>query len=153
MKKFVIALVLFGFFSQAFAQQMPVLEMYHGAECPHCQRQMKWLPTLEKMYPGIQIRKFEVWHDAENQKKLEKRLSELGKSPSGVPTNIIEDEVIVGFQPDRIVATLAKYFGEPVQTEIEEDEKTDDSSGVPNWVWVAVLIVLAGGAVIFYRKN
>ncbi len=47
---------------------MPILEFY-GAECPHCVRMM---PMIDKLIAeGIEIEKFETWHNEENAKKLE----------------------------------------------------------------------------------
>lgn len=134
-------------FSLVSAQEIPVLEMFHGRECPHCQKQMKWLPTLEKMYPGIEIKKYEVWHEPANQALLEARLAKLGQKFSGVPTNIIKGEVIVGFQSERILEEMEKNFGPPKKIEILDSDKNS------YWIWGAVLVAILGGGILFYKKK
>lgn len=45
-----------------------LLEFY-GTECPHCVRMHKLVERLEKE-EGVQVERFEVWHNKENEKKL-----------------------------------------------------------------------------------
>ena len=144
--------IVFGFFLLAvtnivFAQAIPVLEMFHGRECPNCQDQMKWLPTLEKMYPGIEIKKYEVWHDPANPILAKTRLAKLGETFTGVPTNIIEGDVVVGFQPEKILELMEKHFGPPQKIQFSESE------GGSGWMWGLGLIVIVGGGVLFYKKK
>jgi len=69
MKKLLLAVALLvGMWSgTTFAQQVPTMDFFYGTKCPHCHDEMKWFPQLEKMYPNLQINKYEVWHDAENK--------------------------------------------------------------------------------------
>lgn len=97
----------------SFAQKIPTLEMFHGRECPHCHKQMEWLPELKEMYPDVEIKKYEVWHDTENQALFSARMAELGKKAEGVPTNIIEGDVSVGFNPVQILQLMEKHYGAP----------------------------------------
>ena len=101
------------FIGVAQAQEIPSLDFFHGAECPHCHEEKKWFSTLKQMYPDLQINEYEVWHDVKNQALWQTRLKTLGKTPRAVPTNIIKDEVIVGFNPEAILATMQKHFGDP----------------------------------------
>lgn len=117
-----------GFFSlftapEVSAQQAPVMEFYHGAECPHCHAEKKWFPTLLSYYPDLVIEEYEVWHAPENQKKMQARLKELGKTSGGVPTNIIGDSVIVGFNPEGILAALEANYGPPYGEGIDNIEQ------------------------------
>jgi thiol-disulfide isomerase/thioredoxin len=45
-----------------------LLEFY-GEDCPHCVDMAKLVSKLEKE-EGIKIQRFEVWNNAENEKKL-----------------------------------------------------------------------------------
>lgn len=45
-----------------------LLEFY-GAECPHCQKMHLLIEQLEKEH-GVKVEKYEVWHNAENAKKM-----------------------------------------------------------------------------------
>ena len=46
-----------------------LLEFY-GKECPHCNRMHPLVERLEKE-AGLKVEKYEVWHNAENAKKME----------------------------------------------------------------------------------
>ncbi len=45
-----------------------LLEFY-GTECPHCVRMHKLVERLEKE-EGVEVDRFEVWHNKENENKL-----------------------------------------------------------------------------------
>ncbi len=166
MKKILIGFVFFGL-STLFmpnanlvtAQQVPVLELFHGAECPHCHKEMKWLPTLQKMYPNLQIKKYEVWHVPENRILMQKRLDEIGKESGAVPTNIIGDEVVVGFNPEGILALMKKNYGEPVVGIIGNTEGSGSSviEGKDNKLWIVLgaglVIAVVGGWFVFGKKE
>ena len=122
MKKFFITFIgclsfLLGTPSDIKAQELPIIEFFHGAECPHCHKEKTWFPTLKQMYPDIVIKEYEVWHEAENKKKLETKLQALNAKFQGVPTNIIKDEIVVGFNKAGILALLEKNYGPPAITE------------------------------------
>lgn len=97
----------------ADAQKAPTLELFHGRDCPHCHAELDWLPELEALYPGLVIDKKEVWFNPANQAAFDKRMEGLGLEASGVPTNVIADEVVVGFDKDQILALMEKHYGKP----------------------------------------
>jgi glutaredoxin len=137
MKKLILSLgfalgVLGGFSAPTQAQKLPVLEFYHGATCPHCHEEKEWFDELKTQYPDIEIKEFEVWFDADNQKKWAKRMADLGQEPQGVPTNIIEDQVIVGFRPNEILAALEKSYGPPIAPKAE-DNKAPPTTDKKEW--------------------
>lgn len=120
------AITMFGGVSQtAYAQAIPRMEFFYGAECPHCHDEMKWFPELEKMYPDLEIQKYEVWHDAANKVLWQQRMQEFGMKTGGVPTNIIGNDIVVGFDPNRIVDAFEKNYGPPAQTTILPKVKDD----------------------------
>lgn len=102
-------------YNTTLAQKIPVLELYHGRDCPHCHKELAWLPELEEMYPDLKIESYEVWYDAANQQRFDKRMQSLGQKASGVPTNIINNEVVVGFDKEAILALMQKHYGSPQQ--------------------------------------
>ncbi|HEY5714140.1 MAG TPA: hypothetical protein VIT68_02200 [Candidatus Gracilibacteria bacterium] len=140
MKKIIIVLAFLLIPSLVWAQVIPKMEFYHGEECPHCKKQHKWLPELREMYPDLEIEIYEVWHDEANQKKMQARLDELGKESTGVPTNIIEGDVIVGFNPEAILESLARHYGPPAEVEPKalEDNTVGDNASIwqkfLNWI-------------------
>ncbi|MCF7905661.1 hypothetical protein K9L63_00510 [Candidatus Gracilibacteria bacterium] len=132
------------------AQQVPVMEFYHGAECPHCHEERQWFPELKKLYPDLDIQAFEVWHDASNQKRWTQRMTELGMQPTGVPTNIINNEVIVGFKPVEILSVLKRHYGPPVDPDMKISVETKNSEGwkkylESSWPVMALALGLVDG--------
>lgn len=154
-----VSLVLVCFISPslALAQKIPVLDFFHGRECPHCQEEKSWFPTLKQMYPGIQINEYEVWHDVANQKLWGERLAAFDMTPSAVPTNIIGSEVVVGFSKGQILSLLEKNYGPPAIVEAEVDvsqlESGDDDKNLKILFVLFGAAVLIGGAWFFGQKK
>ena len=111
----VLGLLFFTSVGSVSAQKAPVLELFHGRDCPHCHAELDWLPELEALYPGLVIDKKEVWFDTANQAAFDKRMAGLGLEAAGVPTNVIGDEVVVGFDKDAILELMRKHYGAPIK--------------------------------------
>lgn len=129
MKKILLTLLVLclGFASVVTslqAQRIPTLTFFHGATCPHCHNEKKWFPELKQMYPDLQINEYEVWNNPENKALFEARMRELGQEAGGVPTNVIGEEVIVGFNKSAILAAMEKNYGAPVVSADETSSKT-----------------------------
>ncbi|MBI4017996.1 MAG: thioredoxin family protein [Candidatus Aenigmarchaeota archaeon] len=56
---------------------------FYGTECPHCKDMEPLIAKLEKE-TGKKVKRFEVWHDAENA-KLMQRFDPDGSRCGGVP--------------------------------------------------------------------
>lgn len=158
MKKYlygIIATLMISFsFGTSFAQEKTTMELFHGAECPHCHQEMKFLPVVEKMYPDLEIKKYEVWHDEANKAFADKRLAEFGTRLEGVPTNIIGEDVIVGFQPDKMLESLEKTYGKPAISKKEAEATAVISENhAKKWIFLAILIVIIGGTVYSFMEN
>lgn len=65
---------------------MALLEFY-GDGCPHCTRMAPLVERLEKEL-GVEVRKFETWHDAKNEKL---RAEKDGGACGGVPFFVNEE--------------------------------------------------------------
>ena len=90
--------------------------MYHSVTCPHCKEQMKIMPALQEMYPDVQFELLEVSTSKENQDKFKAAMSKHNKVASGVPTNIINDSIILeGYDKNKILATMIDTFGRPMK--------------------------------------
>lgn len=140
MKKrlFLLGILCFSFspFFSVFAQKLPTLDFYYSLTCPHCHNEMEWFPELKEMFPDIQIKKTVVNGDKKAQTEFLERLKSLDHEFLGVPTNIIEDQVIVGFDPQKIIKTLTEKYGEPQKTIKDgESQKTieKEESKVVKW--------------------
>ncbi len=68
---------------------------FYGLECPHCVAMHPFLDKLEREL-GVKIEKIEVWHNEENEKRLESY--DKGNACGGVPFFINTDsgETICG---------------------------------------------------------
>ena len=74
------------------------LYLFHGAECPHCEEERKWLKTIKEDYKDyLNVYYFEVWHDEDNAKLMETVKEEFNVERKGVPLTIIGSESYVGF--------------------------------------------------------
>jgi len=136
--------------------QTPVLDFFHGAECPHCQKEKRWHPVLRAMFPGIKINQYEIWHHPENQELLQKRLDELGKESTGVPTNIIGEDVVTGFSAETIVKAITKTYGiEPLKVDEDAIYKLQENKGKQKKLMIFALLalVIVGGGFIVLRQS
>jgi glutaredoxin len=105
-----ILVFVFGNFNLAFSQTEKVqINFFYSAICPHCAEEEEFLKELEKKYPEIEIKRYEVFYQTENQKIL-RDFYEKYKVP----------EKEQGFVPATFTPT--KYFigfNEQIGTEIE----------------------------------
>ncbi len=119
--------------SSVQAQQMPVLELFYGAECPHCHEEMEWLEQVQEAHTELKVNKYEVWHNTGNQSLMQKRLQELNAPVSGVPVNIIGDAVIVGFQREAILDQLKEAYALDCDYSCTDEETAGLLEGTPKW--------------------
>lgn len=132
MKKILLGLWLVAsvmLLQDALAQKIPTMEFYHGATCPHCHSAKAWFPELLEAYPDLQIQEYEVWNDANNQKKFRERMAQLGEDAGAVPTMIIDDNVIIGFNPQKVLQTMEGVYGPPA-TEIKPQNSQEEKASL-----------------------
>jgi len=147
-----VALMMSISFGTISAQQVEFMEFFHGAECPHCHKQMKFLPVIEAMYPNLDIRQYEVWHSDENKAFADTRLAEFGTRLEGVPTNIIGEDIIVGFQPDAMLASIESEFGAPLMSRAEAELLLPAKNSARQWIFIAVILLVIGGVVYSFNR-
>ena len=74
------------------------LYLFHGQECPHCEEERKWLDSIKDTYKdNLNIYYFEVWHNEDNAKLMEKVKKEFDIDKNGVPLTIIGEKYYLGF--------------------------------------------------------
>lgn len=140
-KLFLFSVAAFMLSAQVWAQKIPTFDLFHGDGCPHCANERAWIESdLKVMYPDLKVNEYEVWFDAGNKVLWEARLKDFDMKPSGVPTNIIGDQVLVGFDPNAILAEMEKNFGAPA-VKIEKKEESHAESG--SW-WNSMLETILG---------
>lgn len=79
------------------AQRAPDIEVYVREGCPHCANAKQFLAELQRERPELVVRRHQVDRDAEASERLLALSDRAGVWPPGVPTFVIGDEVVVGF--------------------------------------------------------
>ncbi|MEK9158467.1 MAG: hypothetical protein AAB673_00500 [Patescibacteria group bacterium] len=153
MKKILILLSVFLFLalvhhaSAQRAENQAVLYLFWGDGCPHCAAEEAFLEKIQPQYPQLEIKKFEVWYNRQNQKLMAKVLKELGQNNAGVPLTVIGGETLVGYLNDeqsgawiekRIQTCLSQDCSDPIASLLQKESppkpaaaKTADWSKVP----------------------
>lgn len=93
--------LILGNFNFVFAQQKTIeLYFFYSAVCPHCKAEEKFLDGLEKKYPELEIKRYEVVYHPENQNIL-KEFQEKYKVPENervfVPATFTPTKYFIGF--------------------------------------------------------
>lgn len=87
---------------------LPVVYLFYGKECPHCEEERVFLDNLKKQIPDLEIKEFEIWHNEENQ-KLFLEVAEFMKAQTlAVPLTIIGDKYVLGFDNEKGLGTAIK---------------------------------------------
>lgn len=72
--------------------------IFHGAECPHCNEEIKWLNEVKETYKDeVNFIYYEVWHDSKNHKLMETVKESLHVETNSVPFTIVGDKTFFGF--------------------------------------------------------
>jgi len=102
MRKILVGLTLFIslFAFKTYAQTLDVLFFYSDA-CPHCAKEEVFLDKLEKKYLELNIQRYEVTNNKDNQELFRETAHRLNQLATSVPFTVINDQVIVGYGSDR----------------------------------------------------
>jgi len=99
------------------------LYLFHGKECPHCEEEREWLKAIENKYKdNINIYYFEVWHDSDNLRLMNKVKREYEINKDGVPLTIVGDYYFVGYSNtigSRIESKIKEYLEIKNENEID----------------------------------
>ena len=80
------------------AENSPVLYLFWGDGCPHCEKEKEFLEDLHKRYPDIEMRWFEVWEHPKYAKLVDTIRKAAGIKTASVPMTFIGNWNIVGFR-------------------------------------------------------
>ena len=75
------------------------LYFFWGDGCPHCEDEQGFLQNLQSQYPGIEVKKHEVWNNLDNADLYSRMAEAYGTSARGVPGVFLDDKVWIGFSP------------------------------------------------------
>lgn len=74
------------------------LYLFHSSECPHCAEERVWLEDIKKTYKNsLNIYEYEVNHNDNNAKMMEKTKARFGIDNNYVPFTVIGEREYVGF--------------------------------------------------------
>jgi thiol-disulfide isomerase/thioredoxin len=121
----IVVLVLSGMLSPPLASPVqqrksikPTIFFFWGTGCPHCAAAKPFLKQLEKKYPGIEIRSFEVLNNEKNLELLKKMAQARKTDATGVPVFILGNRVFAGY--DDITSRS-------IETAVQEDMGRSES--------------------------
>lgn len=102
MKKLLGVLITILLFVPVFIQADEVqptnIYFFYGQGCPHCAAEELFLDKLQSEYGArINIQRYEVWHNTDNQTLLQQMAAENDIPISGVPVTFVGKQVIIGF--------------------------------------------------------
>ncbi|PID58621.1 hypothetical protein CSB45_03500 [candidate division KSB3 bacterium] len=89
------------FFPQAVcaaADQAPILYLFWGDGCPHCEEEKEFLLEIYQQYPNIEMRWFEVWGHPKYALLADTLRKAAGIATTSVPMTFIHDWSLVGFR-------------------------------------------------------
>lgn len=106
----------------AFAADGPVLEVFVQAGCPHCAAAKEMLPVFQRDHPDLEIVYRDVAEDDAALEALMQHSRKAGVWPPGVPTFVIGDLVLVGFDTPVLTRQALEEMlvnGAPAPAEVE----------------------------------
>lgn len=87
--------------AQTPAPANPVnIYLFWGEGCPHCAKAKPYFENLAAAYPEIQLRTYEVYYDAENQKLFSLMAEKYGLEQLAVPTIFIGPYYLQGYSEE-----------------------------------------------------
>ncbi len=87
-------------FAKVEAQEVTI-NVFYGDGCPHCAKEDKYLNVLKKeLGDNIEIEKYEVWNNKENNNLLKEVRTILNDDNEGVPFVVIGNKYFNGYNDD-----------------------------------------------------
>ncbi len=83
--------------SPALAENKVNLYFFYGQGCPHCASEEIFLEELEQKYPTLEIFRYEVYSNGDNQELFQQCSALAGTEIQGVPTTFIDMKPHIGF--------------------------------------------------------
>lgn len=125
--------LLFGLQSKA-ADQLNVY-FFYGEGCPHCAKEEVFLRTVQKTYPEVEVKSFEIYHNSENATLLKQVANLLGANVNGVPFSVIGDKYFIGYTQGITSSKIENRINECLESEctdavgalIEVSKETDET--------------------------
>lgn len=129
MKKFLfsffifVSLLILSVIS-ANASESITAYFFYGNGCPHCAKEMQFLQEMQKVYPNLEIKSFEIYHSKENALLLQKIGKLMDADVSGVPFSVIGEKFFVGYAEN--------ITSEEIKNQIEKCDKSSCPDKIEN---------------------
>ena len=89
---------------------------FWGDGCPHCADEKPFLESLQKRFPGMEIKSYEVWRNKQNAGLMANLVRAYEVSQGGVPMTFVGNRSFVGFSKQTgiaIAAAVSQCLAEP----------------------------------------
>lgn len=82
----------------AAAEPRPILYLFWGNGCPHCEDEKEFLKLMRQRYPQLEMRYFEVWDHPEFAKLADTLRQAYKQQSASVPMTFIGEWSLIGFR-------------------------------------------------------
>jgi thiol-disulfide isomerase/thioredoxin len=125
---FILSILILGILApkQATASdEHPILYLFWGEGCPHCEKEKEFLKKLQAKYPQLEMRWFEVWKHPEFTKLADAMRQAYEVKTSSVPITFVGKWTHTGFLSDKetgaqienqVVACIQQGCIDPLET-------------------------------------
>lgn len=83
---------------EASASGHPILYLFWGQGCPHCEKEREFLQELRLQFPQLEVRTFDTWSHPEFDVLADALRSAYGVQRTGVPLTFIGEWTVTGFR-------------------------------------------------------
>ncbi len=119
--------------SEATAANHPILYLFWGDGCPHCEKEKEFLNTLYERYPEVEMRWFETWNHPEFAQLADALRQAYKIERSSVPMTFIGEWGVIGYLSDEVTGrNIEKQVYDCLQNECVDPLK---KLGPRNDVW------------------
>ena len=109
----ILIIVLFSMAQVVQAAEPPVLYLFWGEGCPHCEDEKAFLKQLQQHYPALEMRWFEVWNHPEFAQLANLISKAYNVKAASVPMTFLGDWTLTGF---RSVETSGEQIRQQLET-------------------------------------
>jgi thiol-disulfide isomerase/thioredoxin len=105
---------------------------FWAENCPHCSEEKSFLDALEKKYPGMQVRSYQVWNNLENFELLKSVSARFGHTSFGTPATVVDGRIWYGYSGTvarEIEETLQKCLAEGCRDSLEPATSLEPAGG------------------------
>ncbi len=116
------------------------LHFFKASGCPHCADEKVFLEKLQKKYPSLEIREYEIVSNYKNLELLNQVRMKLKISYTGVPLTVVGNQYIVGFLNEETTgAEIEKIVAAALYTNQEDLVVAESSKSIPEFIKFPVL--------------